>query len=71
MQEVEVICTLDEPEHKEYKLIVSDRENTVRVIAWARKLNALEGFWYTIAHNGQPHYFETQEEIIEFVLGDL
>jgi hypothetical protein len=68
MQEIEMVCTLNEPEYKEYELLINGK--TVGVIAWASGLHALEGFWYTIARNGQPHYFQTQEEILDFLLND-
>lgn len=65
MQDIKIICTLDGAEYKEYQLVIN--EQPIGVISWKSQHDASEGRWYTIASDGKPKYFYTQEEVIEFL----
>ena len=65
MQDIKLECTLDGAEYKEYKVLFNDRSSGV--ISWKADRHPAEGCWYTTASDGHPRYFQTQEEVIEFL----
>ena len=65
MQDIKLECTLDGAEYKEYKVLFNDRSSGV--ISWKADRHPAEGWWYTTASDGHPRYFQTQEEVIEFL----
>ena len=65
MQNIELTCTLDGNEYKEYEVLVDAQP--LGVISWKSDRDAAEGCWYTTVSDGKPRYFLTQEEAIEFL----
>ncbi len=69
MQEVELVCTLDSRECKDYELLIN--EHPSGVISWQGEINASKGCWYTIASDGKPYFFQTQEEAVKLLTNNL
>jgi hypothetical protein len=65
MQDIRLECTLDGAEYKEYEVLIN--EQPLGVISWKGDRASSEGCWYTTASDGNLRYFQTQEEVIEFV----
>lgn len=65
MQNISLVCTLDGVEYKEYEVLID--EQPLGIISWKSESDAVEGCWYTTASDGHPRYFQTQEEVIEFL----
>lgn len=63
MQDISLVCTLDGAEYKEYEVLINEQQ--LGIVSW--KSAHVEGCWYTTASDGHPHYFHTQEEVIEFL----
>lgn len=68
MQDMRLVCTVDGAEYKEYEVLINDQ--TVGVISWKTELDEASGCWYTTASDGHPRYFQTQEQVIEFLTDD-
>lgn len=67
MQDIELTCTLDGTEYKEYGVLINGQP--AGVISWKGDRDASEGCWYTTVSDGKTRYFQTQAEAVEF-LGD-
>lgn len=65
MQDIRVVCTLDGAEYKEYEVLMNDQP--LGVISWKGDHDPVAGCWYTTAVDGDPRYFQTQEQVIEFL----
>lgn len=68
MQGIKLKCTLDGTEYKEYEAFWEDQ--SLGVIAWRSDSGPSLGNWYTVASDGAPHYFQTQEAVIDFLKGN-
>jgi len=65
MQDINLVCTVDGAEYKEYEVLIDDQP--LGIISWKSESDAAEGCWYTTASDGHPRYFQTQEEVIKFL----
>jgi len=65
MQDINLVCTVDGAEYKEYEVLVDDQP--LGIISWKSESDAAEGCWYTTASDGNSRYFQTQEEVIRFL----
>ena len=68
MQEIELVCTLDGANYKEYELLRNSQP--LGIISWKSEPGAAESRWYTTASDGQVYYFQTQEAAVEFLKND-
>lgn len=68
MQAINLVCTLDGAEYKEYEVLSNDQP--LGVISWNGERDPSSGSWYTTASDGVPRYFQTQEEVISFLRDD-
>lgn len=66
MRDINLVCTLDGAEYKEYE-VLSD-EQPLGIISWKSDDGSSEGSWYTTASDGNSRYFQTQEEVIKFLI---
>ncbi|HEY9846959.1 MAG TPA: hypothetical protein V6D03_12285, partial [Candidatus Caenarcaniphilales bacterium] len=62
-------CTLDGTDYKEFEVLLNNQP--VGVISWTRDGDVSKGCWYTTASDGDPRYFQTQTEVIEFLRSNL
>jgi hypothetical protein len=65
MQNINLVCTVDGAEYKEYEVLIDDQP--LGIISWKSESDAAEGCWYTTASDGNSRYFQTQEEVIRFL----
>jgi len=65
MQGMRLECTLDGTEYKEYEVSLNDQ--SLGVIAWHKDGDPSVGNWFTVASDGAPHYFQTQEAVVDFL----
>ena len=65
MQDINLVCSVDGTEYKEYEVLIDDQP--LGVISWKSESDAAEGCWYTTASDGNSRYFQTQEEVIRFL----
>jgi len=65
MQDINLVCTVDGTEYKEYEVLIDDQP--LGIISWKSESDAAEGCWYTTASDGNSRYFQTQEEAIRFL----
>lgn len=65
MQNFRWECTLDGNGYKEYEVFLN--EQPFGIISWNIDSDKYKGCWYTIASDGYPCYFQTQEEAINFL----
>lgn len=65
MQDIRLECTLDGNEYKEYEVFFSDQ--SLGVVSWDHEGDPLAGRWYTTASDGYPQYFQTQEQVLDFL----
>ena len=67
MQNINLVCTLDGAEYKEYEVLMN--EESLGVISWKRD-EPLSSCWYTTASDGDSRYFKTQEEVVHFLINN-
>lgn len=65
MQDIRLECTLDGNEYKEYEVFSNDQP--LGVVSWDHECDSLAGCWHTTASDGYPRYFQTQEQVIDFL----
>ncbi len=65
MQDINLVCTVDGAEYKEYEVLIDAQP--LGIISWKSESDAAEGCWYTTASDGNSRYFQTQEEVIRFL----
>lgn len=68
MQDINLVCTLDGAEYKEYEVLMN--EQSLGVISWKSESNPSSNCWYTTASDGDSRYFQTQEEVIQFLINN-
>lgn len=66
MQDINLVCTLDGAEYKEYEVFMN--EQSLGVISW--KSDEPSSCWYTTASDGDSRYFQTQEEVVQFLINN-
>lgn len=67
MQDINLVCTLDGAEYKEYEVLMN--EQSLGVISW-KSDEPSSSCWYTTASDGNPRYFQTQEEVVQFLINN-
>lgn len=67
IQGIRLVCTLDGTRYKEYELLLN--EQPLGVVSWDTK-DAPIGHWYTTAKDGNLRYFQTLEEVVDFLKGE-
>lgn len=67
IQGIKLVCTLDGIRYKEYELLLN--EQPLGVVSWDIK-DASIGRWYTTAKDGNLRYFQTLEEVVDFLKGE-
>jgi len=68
MQNIRWECAVDNTGYKEYEVFLN--EQPLGIISWSSGSNNSKGCWYTIvsdSNDGHPCYFQTQEEVIDFL----
>lgn len=68
MQDINLVCTLDGAEYKEYEVFIN--EQSLGVISWKSESEPGSNCWYTTASDGDSRYFQTQEEVINFLINN-
>ena len=66
MRNVSSVCTLDGADYKEYEVLIDD--HPLGIISWKSEHDPSDGSWYTTASDGNTRYFQTKEEVIEFLV---
>jgi len=67
MQDINLVCTLDGAEYKEYEVLMN--EESLGVISWKSDEPSFS-CWYTTASDGDSRYFQTQEEVVQFLINN-
>lgn len=67
MQDINLVCTLDGAEYKEYEVLMN--EQSLGVISW-KSDEPSSSCWYTTASDGNSRYFQTQEEVVQFLINN-
>ena len=67
MQDINLVCTLDGAEYKEYEVLMN--EQSLGVISW-KSDDPSSSCWYTTASDGDSRYFQTQEEVVQFLINN-
>lgn len=66
MQDINLVCTLNGAEYKEYEVLMN--EKSLGVISWKSESEPSSSCWYTTASDGNSRYFQTQEEVVQFLI---
>ena len=66
MQDINLVCTLDGAEYKEYEVLMN--EQSLGVISWKSESDPSSSCWYTTAIDVDSRYFQTQEEVVQFLI---
>lgn len=68
MQDINLVCTLNGAEYKEYEVLMN--EQSLGVISWKSESDPSSSSWYTTASDGNSRYFHTQEEVVQFLINN-
>lgn len=66
MQDINLVCTLNGADYKEYEVLMN--EQPLGVISWKSESDPASNCWYTTASDGDSRYFQTQAEVIQFLI---